>query len=392
MSSMDSMNTQGWLRRLVAFDTTSRNSNLAMIETIRDALAAHGVTSELSHAPQGGKANLFATLPAHDGATHGGIILSGHTDVVPVDGQDWSSDPFSLTEKDGRLYGRGTADMKGFIAASLALVPYFLSLKRAKPLHLAFSYDEEVGCLGAPVMLAALERRGVRAEGCVVGEPTGMRVVVAHKGMNLYRCRVHGKAAHSSLTPRGCNAIEHAAHLICRLRDLADQFKSQGPYDACYDVPFTTLSTNLISGGIAVNTIPDVCEFSYEFRNLPGMSPDRIQGRIEAYIQTELLPRMRQEHDAARVEVEPMPVAVPALEASEDEAITRLVRDLTGDRGMSKVSYGTEGGQFQNAGVPTVVCGPGHIEQAHRADEFIEAAQLVACEDFLRRLAGSLVD
>lgn len=392
MSFMEHTSTREWLRTLVAFDTTSRNSNLALIETIRDALAAQGVMSELTYAPEGGKANLFATLPAHDGATQGGIVLSGHTDVVPVDGQDWHSDPFSLTEKDGRLYGRGTADMKGFIAASLALVPHFLSLKRSRPLHLAFSYDEEVGCLGAPVMLEALKRRGVRAEGCVVGEPTGMRVVVAHKGMNLYRCRVHGKAAHSSLTPRGCNAIEYAARLICRVRDLADEFRSRGPYDEGYDVPFTTMGTNLISGGIAVNTIPDVCEFSYEFRNLPGMSPDGIQGRIEAYIREDLLPRMRRDHEEARIEIESMPAAVLALEASEHAAVTRLARALTGDDGTTKVSYGTEGGQFQNAGIPAVICGPGHIEQAHRADEFIETAQLDACEDFLRRLAGSLAD
>lgn len=389
---MEHIDTREWLRRLVAFDTTSRNSNLGMIEAIRDALAAQGVASELTYAPEGGKANLFATLPAHDGAVQGGIILSGHTDVVPVDGQAWNSDPFSLTEKDGRLYGRGTADMKGYIAVALALVPEFLSLKRAKPLHLAFSYDEEIGCLGAPVMLEALKRRGLRAEGCVVGEPTGMRVVVAHKGMNLYRCRVHGKAAHSSLTPRGCNAIEYAARLICRVRDLADEFRTHGPYDDCFDVPFTTMGTNLIAGGIAVNTIPDACEFSYEFRNLPGMSPDDIQGRIEAYIHEDLLPRMRRDHDAARIEIEAMPAAVPSLEASERDAITRLARALTGDRGTAKVSYGTEGGQFQNAGIPAVICGPGHIEQAHRADEFIETAQLDACEAFLRRLAGALAD
>ena len=224
----------------------------------------------------------------------------------------------------------------------------------------------------------------------MVGEPTGMRVVVAHKGMNLYRCRVHGKAAHSSLTTRGCNPIEYAARLICRVRDLADEFRSRGPYDDCFDVPFTTMGTNLIAGGIAVNTIPDACEFSYEFRNLPGMSPDDIQGRIEAYIQDDLLPRMRRDHDAARIEIEAMPAAVPSLEASERDAVTRLARALTGDRGTAKVSYGTEGGQFQNAGIPAVICGPGHIEQAHRADEFIEIAQLDACEVFLRRLAGSL--
>ncbi|MFV0283040.1 MAG: acetylornithine deacetylase [Castellaniella sp.] len=389
---MNRTSTREWLRRLVAFDTTSRHSNLAMIETIRDALAAHGIASELTYAPAGNKANLFATLPAQDGATQGGIVLSGHTDVVPVDGQDWRSDPFALTERDGRLYGRGTADMKGFIAASLALVPHFLSLERRKSLHLAFSYDEEVGCLGAPVMLEALRRRGVRAEGCVVGEPTGMRVVVAHKGMNLYRCRVHGKAAHSSLTPHGCNAVEYAARLICRIRDLADQLRSEGPYDEAFDVPFTTMGTNLIAGGIAVNTIPDSCEFSYEFRNLPGLSPDDIQDRIDACIQTELLPRMRQEYDAARVEIDALPVVVPSLETAEHEAITRLARALTGDNAISKVSYGTEAGQFQNAGIPAVICGPGHIEQAHRADEFIDIAQLDACEGFLRKLADSLVD
>ena len=392
MASMEHTSTLEWLRTLVAFDTTSRNSNLALIETVRDALAAQGIVAELTYAAQGDKANLFATLPAHDGATQGGIILSGHTDVVPVDGQDWHSDPFALTERDGCLYGRGTADMKGFIAVALALVPHFLSLPRTRPLHLALSYDEEVGCLGAPRMLAALRQRGLQAEGCVVGEPTGMRVVVAHKGMNLYRCRVHGKAAHSSLTPRGCNAVEYAARLICHVRDLADELRTRGPYDQAFDVPFTTLGTNLVAGGIAVNTIPDVCEFSYEFRNLPGLSPDSIQARIETYIQTELLPRMRQEHEAARIDIEAMPAAVPALEASESDAVTRLARALTGDQGIAKVSYGTEGGQFQNAGIPAVICGPGHIEQAHRPDEFVAIAQLEACEDFLRKLAASLVD
>lgn len=388
---MNKLNTRQWLEKLIAFDTTSRNSNLAMIETIRDALVAQGLEPELVYAPQGGKANLFATLPAFDGATQGGIILSGHTDVVPIDGQDWNSDPFSLTEKDGRLYGRGTADMKGFIATTLALVPEFLSLKRSKPLHLAFSYDEEIGCIGAPVMLAALKQRGLRADGCVVGEPTGMRVVVAHKGMNLYRCRVHGKAAHSSLTPRGCNAIEYAARLICHIRDLADQFKSQGPYDKLFDVPFTTISTNQISGGIAVNTIPDSCEFGFEFRNLPGISPESVHAKIDEYINSELLPRMRQEYAEARIDLEAGPGA-PSLEAAEQEAITKLVRALTEDGKVTKVAYGTEGGQFQNAGHPAVICGPGHIEQAHRPDEFVAIDQLESCENFLRKMAISLVD
>lgn len=383
------MNTRAWLERLVSFDTTSRNSNLALIETVRDALAAQGLAPQLVHAPSGDKANLFVTLPAQDGATQGGIVLSGHTDVVPVDGQAWTSDPFALAERDGRLYGRGAADMKGFIATALALVPEFLAMPRSKPLHLALSYDEEIGCVGAPVMLAELQRRGIRADGCVVGEPTGMQVVVAHKGVNLFRCRVHGKAAHSSLTPRGCNAIEHAARLICRIRDIADHYQSQGPFDTFYDVPYTTLTTNQIHGGIAVNTIPDLCEFGYEFRNLPGMPVDTIQQQIEQYVQDELLPRMRREHADASIEIQ-RGARAPALEASEQEAITRLVRALTRDEQTRKVAYGTEAGLFQNAGVPALVCGPGHIEQAHKPDEFVEIAQLEACENFLRQLGRSL--
>ena len=383
------MNTRSWLEKLVAFDTTSRNSNLALIETVRDALAHQGLKVELIHSPEGDKANLFATLPADDGSTQGGIVLSGHTDVVPVDGQHWDTNPFALTEKDGKLFGRGSADMKGYIAASLALVPEFIAMPRKKPLHIALSYDEEVGCAGAPVMLRALQARGQVADGCVVGEPTSMQVVVAHKGINLYRCKVHGKAAHSSLTPKGCNAIEYAARLICHIRDVADQFKAQGPYDEFYDVPFTTMTTNQISGGIAVNTIPELCEFNYEFRNLPGMTAESIQAKVESYVRDELLPRMQREFADARIDIETGPYA-PALEASEQAAITALVRALTADTTKRKVAYGTEAGLFQNIGIPTVVCGPGNIEQAHKPNEFVEISQLDACERFLRKLGQSL--
>ena len=383
------MNTRSWLEKLVGFDTTSRNSNLALIEIVRDALAQQGLKPELFHSPTGDKANLFASLPADDGNSQGGIVLSGHTDVVPVDGQDWATDPFVLTEQDGKLYGRGSADMKGYIAASLALVPEFLAMPRKKPLHLALSYDEEIGCIGAPVMLRALQARGQAADGCVVGEPTGMQVVVAHKGINVFRCKVHGKSAHSSLTPKGCNAIEYAARLICQIRDLADQFKAQGPYDEFYDVPFTTMTTNQISGGIAINTIPELCEFNYEFRNLPGMSADSIQAKVESYVQGVLLPRMRSEFAEARIDITSS-AAAPALEASEQAAITALVRALTADQGTRKVAYATEGGLFQNVGIPTVVCGPGHIEHAHKPNEFVEIAQLDACERFLRKLGQSL--
>lgn len=383
------MNTRQWLEKLVSFDTTSRNSNLALIECVRDALATQGIQAELMRSPDGDKANLFATLPAQDGSTEGGIVLSGHTDVVPVDGQQWDTDPFTLVEREARLYGRGSCDMKGFIAASLALVPEFLAMPRAKPIHLAFSYDEEVGCAGAPVMINALKLRGAKFDGCVVGEPTSMQVVVAHKGINLYRCRVHGKAAHSSLTPRGSNAIEYAARLICRIRDIADHFKAHGPYDEFYDVPFTTMTTNQIQGGIAVNTIPEFCEFAYEFRNLPGMPVDGIQSQVEAYVREELLPRMRSEYAEARIDIE-AGASAPALEASEEAAITQLVRALTADQDKRKVAYGTEAGLFHNAGIPTVVCGPGSIEQAHKPNEFVELSQLDACERFLRKLGRSL--
>lgn len=381
--------TLAWLDRLTAFDTVSRHSNLGLIETVRDALKGQGLEPWLNLNAEGTKANLFCTLPAQDGGTQGGIALSGHTDVVPVDGQDWSSDPFQLTERDGRLYARGACDMKGFIAASLALVPEFLALPRQKPLHLALSYDEEVFCLGAPFMLAELQQRGIQVDGCVVGEPTSMKPVVAHKGLNLYRCRVHGKAAHSSLTPQACNAIEYAARLVCHIRDLAEAWRAEGPFDEHYDVPYSTITTNQITGGIAVNTIPESCEFSYEFRNLPLQPWQDIQASIERYVNEDLLPRMRREFPEARIELE-RAAGAPGLEASEQAAITQLVRALTQDRTTRKVAYGTEAGLFQGIGIPTVVCGPGSIEQAHKPDEFVEAEQLQQCEKFLRQLAATL--
>ena len=386
---MSQRTTRDWLHTLVGMDTTSRNSNLQLIEHVRDALTAQGVQVQLFKSPDGAKSNLFATLPAKDGSTQGGIVLSGHTDVVPVDGQTWNTDPFALTEIDGKLYGRGTCDMKGFIAAGLALVPELLGMQLNKPLHFALSYDEEVGCIGAPIMLEQLKLQGQRFDGCIIGEPTSMQPVVAHKGIHVWRCKVHGKAAHSSLPPKGSNAIEYAARLICRIRDVADSFKAQGPYDAFFDVPYTTMGTNQISGGIAVNTIPELCEFAYEFRNLPGLSPDFVQGQIEAYVQQELLPRMRQEFADARIEFESV-ASVPAFDAAETLAINQLVQALTGDREKRKVGYATEAGLFQQAGIPTVVCGPGAIAEAHKANEYVEIAQLQRCETFLRKLAQSL--
>ncbi len=373
-------------------DTTSRVPNIGLIETVRDALAERGIVSTLTLDERGNGAqwaNLFATIPASDGATNGGVVLSGHTDVVPVDGQQWDSDPFKPEIRDGRLYGRGTCDMKGFIGAVMALVPEMQAATLAKPIHLAFSFDEEVGCAGAPLMIADLKKRGLKPDGCIVGEPTSMRPIVAHKGIHAYRCCVRGQAAHSSLTPQGLNAIEYAARLICHIRDLADQMRRDGPFDECFDVPFTTAQTSTIEGGNAINTVPADCRFAFEFRNLPTLDPAPIFERIERYAHDTLLPQMRREHPNAAIEFTRI-ASAPGLDATEQAAITELVRALTGDRATRKVAYGTEAGLFAQAGVPSVVCGPGDIQQAHRANEYVELSQLTACENFLRKFIHSM--
>ncbi|MEO6598331.1 MAG: acetylornithine deacetylase [Polyangiaceae bacterium] len=378
----------GWIERLVAFDTVSRNPNLGLIETVRDALRQAGLEATLTMDPSRKWANLFATVPAHDGATHGGIVLSGHTDVVPVDGQSWQSDPFQPVVRDGRLYGRGTCDMKGFIGTALSLLPKMQATTLARPIHFALSFDEEVGCAGAPLMIADLQRRGVTLDGCIVGEPTGMLPVIAHKGINVFQCRLRGLAAHSSLTPRGVNAIEYAARLICFIRDLADEFRVQGPFDELYDVPFATAQTSTIQGGNAINTVPAECSFAFEFRTLPALDPERVFARIERFAFETVLPKMQKEHPSAAIEFSKL-AGVPGLDASEDAALTKLVRALSNDQERRKVAYGTEAGLFAQAGVPSIVCGPGYIEQAHKADEFVSLDQLLACEEFLSKVIQS---
>ncbi len=254
-----------WTQRLVAYDTTSRHSNLGLIESVRDHFLAKGLRPQLSYNLQRDKANLFVTVPAASGETNGGIVLSGHTDVVPVDGQHWTTDPFKPVVRDGKLYGRGTCDMKGFIGTSLALLPTLLDAKLREPVHYALSFDEEIGCMGAPYLLAELRERGVRPAGCIVGEPTSMRVIVAHKGINAYRCCVRGHAAHSSLTPRGVNAIEYAARLICFIRDLADEFKANGPYDqpsTCPTPPPRPAPSRAVSRSIPFRRCASSCSSS----------------------------------------------------------------------------------------------------------------------------------
>lgn len=382
------MNTINRLSRLIAFDTTSRHSNLALIHDCADYLESLGLKPWLSHNADQSKANLFATIAAADGSTEGGLILSGHTDVVPTDGQTWQSDPYRADIREGRLYGRGSADMKGFIAAVLAAAPAMVQAELKRPLHIALSYDEEIGCLGAPVMIAELQKRGLTPEHCIVGEPTSMRMVVAHKGIHTFRCAVHGKAAHSSLTPQGVNAIEYAAKLIVFINELAGRLKARHDTDPDYDVPFSTLSVNTIAGGIAGNIVPQLCEFEFDYRNLPHMSPADITAPIEAHIREVLQPQMQAVDAACRIDMR-HGENVPAMPEAEAALLHDLITQLVQDSSRLKVAYATEGGQFQQAGIATVICGPGNIEQAHKADEFVELSQLARCDAFLHKLIAA---
>lgn len=380
----------GWIKRLIAFDTTSRNSNLALIEVVRDALSPLGFVCRLTHDATGSKANLLATLPSDGGGLSGGLCLSGHVDTVPVDGQDWSSDPFSAVVREGRLFGRGACDMKGFVGTAIAVAIARRDRPRKTPIHLALSYDEELGCLGAPAMMADMTAAGIVPDGCVVGEPTMMSLVSAHKGANVGRCHVQGLARHSSLAPSGINAIEFAARIIVHMQAMADGFARNGPFSEGFDVPFTTLQVGLIEGGIAVNTVPANCSFTFEFRNLPGSSADAIMDQIVDFAGSEILPLMRKRSGGAGNIVFKRLAAAPAFEAPADSAFTQLARIVTNDPIVRKVAYGTEAGIFQEAGIPTIVCGPGDIAQAHTANEYIELSQVARCEAVLHALADRM--
>jgi acetylornithine deacetylase len=369
------------LRRLVAFDTTSRNSNLALIEYVQGYLAGHGVESKLVPSEDKSKANLFATVGP---MVPGGIVLSGHTDVVPVDGQPWDSAPFALIERDGKLFGRGSADMKGFIAALLAAVPALRARPLAIPVHLAFSYDEEVGCLGVPSLIAAIGRAGLAPRAVIVGEPTEMTVVNAHKGIYAFRTTVTGVEAHSSAPQQGVNAIVHAAELIGFLGQLARELAEDPRQDGRFVPAHTTIQIGKIEGGTALNVVPRLCRFSWEFRLVPGHDPQTIPTRFAAFCERTAA-GMRARHAAAAIATEPL-AHVPPLLARDGDAAETLVMALAGSNRTGVVSFGTEAGLFQAADIPTVVCGPGSIEQAHKPNEFIALEQLAACEAFLSRL------
>ncbi|MFN4281189.1 MAG: acetylornithine deacetylase [Alphaproteobacteria bacterium] len=376
----------GLLRRLIGFDTTSRNSNLALIEFLRDRLADHGVDSTLYRDAGGGKANLYATLGPQD---VGGLMLSGHTDVVPVDGQNWTSDPFALREADGLLYGRGACDMKGFIAVALALLPALKRQELRRPVHFAFTFDEEVGCLGARQLAAQLREMPARPAFCLIGEPTGMRVVNGHKGRLAMRCHVHGKEGHSALPEQACNAVESAAEIIAKLRALARRLRDEGPHEAGFEPPYSTVHTGIVQGGTALNIVPRHCSFDFEIRNLPSQDPLGLFEEVKRHALEQVLPDMRQNAPDADILFEELSRA-PGLLPNDDDALLKLALAATGDNIARKVSFGTEAGLYQGAEIPTIVCGPGHIAQAHKPDEFVALDQIARCEAFLLRMVAGV--
>ena len=372
------------IERLIAFPTVSRDSNLGLIEWTRDYLLGMGVKSRLTYDSTGKKANLFATL---GGGSRPGLVLSGHTDVVPVDGQAWNTDPFKATVIGDKLFGRGVADMKSYIATALVIAPKYLASNADAPLHLALSYDEEVGCIGVRSLIKDLTEMGLKTAGCIVGEPTLMQPIIAHKGTHRFRCNIVGREAHSSYTTQGVNSIEYAARIIVYIRQMADRLAQLESRDYSYTVPFTTLQTGTIKGGIASNIVPKDCEFQFEARTMPGASADRLYKEIQDFAQT-LLPEMKRVEPNAAITFEALSSA-PGMCTEESDAIVQLAASLSRNKPNGAVSYGTEGGLFQQAGIPSVICGPGNIEQAHRPNEFVTLEQVAQCEEFMLRLIDS---
>ena len=379
---MNVQSSKDILTALVGFDTVSRNSNLDLIAWVEQYLDRHGVKHERIYDETGKKSNLWATLGPADVP---GYILSGHTDVVPVDDQNWTDSPFKLTERDGKLYGRGSTDMKGYVACCLAAVPDMLNANLKKPLHLAFSYDEEVGCIGARGIVAKLPERPAKPIACFVGEPTGMDVVIGHKAKRSLKATVHGRTCHSSLAPLGVNAVEYAARVITKIRDISDRMARKGARDELYDVPFTTGHTGYLHGGTALNIVPDIATFEFEFRTIAADKSADLAREVIDYAKTVLEPEMQAVAPEAGIVFEDRS-EFAGLNTAENAEVTLLAKQLSGRNSHSKVAYGTEAGLFSDAGVPTIVIGPGLIDQAHKADEFIAITELEKCGVFLDRL------
>jgi acetylornithine deacetylase len=385
--SLPRYSTAELLGRLVSFDTTSRNSNLPLIGYVRDYLDAHAIPYRVSSDQTGEKANIHAIIGP---AQAGGVALSGHVDTVPVDGQAWSADPFSLRQSDGRLYARGAADMKGFVAACLAAVPEMKARNLARPLHLFISYDEEVGCHGAKRLIEDLDESGLKPALCVVGEPSGMQPILAHKGKLNLRVGVRGMPGHSSEPGKGVNAVQAAGEAIAYVAAEARRLAKEGPFGEGFDPPHTTIHVGTVQGGTILNIIPERCEFIMEWRNIPGDEPMRHLDRMREYVAANVEPAMHAVNRNTGFDFEVL-ITMPGLSLDPDHELTSIVKQLTGSNSTGKVSYGTEGGYYQGADIPTIVCGPGHIAQAHQPDEWIAQEQLDACDAFIRRLADRLL-
>lgn len=374
------------LSRLVSFDTTSRDSNLGLVAFVEDYVGAWGLKSRRIPNPEGTKANLLITIGPD---IPGGVILSGHTDVVPVDGQPWDTDPFDMVERDGRYYGRGTSDMKAFSAVILSLIPEFVARPLRTPVHIALSYDEEVGCLGVRPMIADIVRSVPMPRLAIIGEPTNMKVVNAHKGIRSFRTTVTGREAHSSQVDKGVNAVMVAAELIMFLARLADDMRAKGDPTGRFDPPFTSVQSSTIEGGTALNILARECTFQWEYRYLPGTSQDDIFEAFDHHARNVVLPRLKAIAPEADI-VTTVRSHAPALVAREGCPAEALARQLTGANHAEAVSYGTEAGLFQEAGIPSVICGPGDIREAHKPNEYIEITQVAACETFIRKLITQL--
>jgi len=378
--------TVGLLRELIAFPTISELSNLDMIAYLGHRLESAGARVDIFHDDIGHKANLFATIgPEVDG----GIVLSGHSDVVPVAQQDWASDPFELTEHEGRLYGRGTCDMKGFIAAATAMAPYFAERVRDRPIHFAFTYDEEVGCFGAQALVESLRARGLRPGVAIIGEPTMMRVIEGHKGCYEYTTHFCGLAGHGSAPDRGVNAVEYAVRYVNRLLELREALRARAPRDSRFDPPWTTINTGSLKGGVAHNVIASNATIEWEMRPVQAADATFVKEDLRRYCEEMLLPRMREICPEASIVTEIIG-EVDGLEPTEVNEARDIMMELTGANGADLVPFGTEAGLFQSYGMSAVVCGPGSIDQAHKPDEYLSLDQLQQCLDMLGRLGDRL--
>ena len=382
-TSAPSPEALAWAQRLVRLDTRSDCSNLALIECIADHLRSLHVPLRLTYDEQRRKANLFATLGE---GKPGGLVLSGHTDTVPWEGQHWQADPLSGHVAEGRLYGRGSADMKGWIGLVVAQTQAWLQADLPHALHYAFSYDEEVGGFGVMNLIQDLREAGIAPQLCIVGEPTSMVPAIAHKGVHRWRCCVRGKAAHSSLTPMAVNAIEAAARVVSHISSIGEELRNHEPRQAGFDVPYSTSAVCRFDGGIADNVVPEDCRFHYEFRDLPGSDAAGWQQRVVDYARS-LEPAMQGVEPTSGFSFESLAL-MPAFQARPDEPAVQLAARLAGTRQTTLVAFGTEAGLFQRAGMSTVVCGPGSINQAHQADEFVSLEQLGLAQACLGRLAA----